>query len=742
MSTSHSDLLLEISTRLSRLDTLDQVFTELLVIISDVLVADRSSVFLNNSKSNELYSRIAQGNLNHEIRILNNEGIAGHVFTTGEDVIVHNTQTDSRFLKNIDASTQYITKNIICVPIRNAKNEIIGVVEALNKKKGRFTKKDLDILKALVFYSSNILQNHQFIETSNIEQKEKMELLNLVSEMSSEIKIGALLQKVMSEVTRMLDADRSTLFLHDEKNNQLWSQVAQGTGMSEIRFPSHLGIAGAVFTSGEAINIPYAYADLRFNPDFDKKTGFFTRSILCVPIIDQSGKSIGVAQVLNKRTGVFTADDEFRLKAFGAKIAAALHNADLFAKEQNLKNYNNSMLESMTNGVITTNVDEIIVTCNKAGAKLVGLNTKDIIGKKINAIFHEGSAWVLEKLKVVQSSGEIEMIMDAEIQFGEEVHSTNLTLMSLVDLHQKNIGSMIMIEDISNEKRMKSTMSRYIDPSIANQLLASGGDSMGGKSLPATVLFSDIRGFTTISEKLGPQATVSMLNEYFELMVDCITKEGGMLDKFIGDAIMAAFGIPVGHDDDEDRAVRASIAMIKKLSEWNITRTAEGKLPIHIGIGLNTDTVVSGNIGSKKRMDYTIIGDGVNLAARLESACKQYAAKILISEFTYHQLPGTYRIREVDFVVVKGKTKPVAIFEVLDYHDKESFPNLMDTINQFRDGIDKYRNGQWSAAIVAFENTLKLNRNDRLSEIYIERCRYLVANPPKDWQGVWVMDEK
>ena len=461
MNTSLSDLLLDTSSRLSRLDTLDEVFNELLAIISDVLMADRSTLFLNDSKTNELYSRIAQGNLSHEIRILNNEGIAGHVFTTGEEVIVHDTQKDPRFLKNIDLGTQYKTKNILCVPIKNSKNEIIGVVEALNKTKGRFTKKDLDTLKAIVLYSSHILQNHQFIEASNIEQQEKMELLNLVSEMSSEIKITALLQKVMSEVTRMLDADRSTLFLFDEKNNQLWSQVAQGTGMSEIRFPSHLGIAGTVFTTGEAINIPYAYADLRFNPEFDKKTGFFTRSILCVPIIDQSGKSIGVAQVLNKRTGVFSADDEFRLKAFGAKIASALHNADLFAKEQNLKNYNNSMLESMTNGVITTNVEEMIVTCNKAGAKLVGKNIKDIVGQPIEAIFNEGSAWVLDKLKVVQASGEIEMIMDAEIQFGEEVHSTNLTLMSLVDLHQKNIGSMIMIEDIYKIKKERH-ISTYI----------------------------------------------------------------------------------------------------------------------------------------------------------------------------------------------------------------------------------------------------------------------------------------
>jgi hypothetical protein len=117
------------------------------------------------------------------------------------------------------------------------------------------------------------------------------------------------------------------------------------------------------------------------------------------------------------------------------------------------------------------------------------------------------------------------------------------------------------------------------------------------------------------------------------------------------------------------------------LADWNVIRLSEGKKPINIGIGLNTDVVVSGNIGAKKRMDYTIIGDGVNLAARLESACKQYAAKILISEFTQKKLRGTYRMREIDLVVVKGKTQPVAVFEVLDYHTEQTFPNLMDVVS-------------------------------------------------------------
>lgn len=135
---------------------------------------------------------------------------------------------------------------------------------------------------------------------------------------------------------------------------------------------------------------------------------------------------------------------------------------------------------------------------------------------------------------------------------------------------------------------------------------------LGGKSVTATVLFSDIRDFTTLSEELGPHRTVSLLNEYFSIMVEVITKQGGMLDKFIGDAVMAAFGLPVAHEDDEDRAVRAAIGMITALWEWNAERAESGKAPVNIGIGLNTDNVVSGNIGSPRRMDYTIIGDGVN----------------------------------------------------------------------------------------------------------------------------------
>ncbi|MCF8168687.1 MAG: adenylate/guanylate cyclase domain-containing protein, partial [Rhodoferax sp.] len=254
---------------------------------------------------------------------------------------------------------------------------------------------------------------------------------------------------------------------------------------------------------------------------------------------------------------------------------------------------------------------------------------------------------------------------------------------------------------------------------------------------------SDIRSFTTITEQLGAQGTVALLNEYFSLMVDCIQREEGMLDKFIGDAIKAAFCIPVGHGDDADRAGRTAIAMVREVHAWNHDRASEGKAPVDIGIGLNSDVVVSGNIGSKKRMDYTIIGDGVNLAARLESACKQYGAHILISEYTQKALRGTYFSRELDLVVVKGKTQPVAIFEVLDYHTPESYPQMQDAMRSFRAGLTKYRQQKWADAMREFDDVLTINPKDKAATMYIERCVHLRDNPPPaEWDGVWVMESK
>lgn len=738
-----AEVLLEVSHRLAAIDSLDDILEALVEMATVELNAERGSLFLNDPATDELYSVIAKGNFRRRIRIPNSEGIAGHVFNHEEAVCVDDAYNDPRFNREVDQQTGFTTRNILCVPIRTVKQEVIGVAQILNKKEGGFSVQDQELLEAITTQASIILESAEYIERMQISRKKELEFLDIVADITSEIDLGTLLRKVMSEATKMLQAERSTLFLNDEKSDELWSLVGEGIGATEIRFPNHLGIAGTVFTTGRSVNIPHAYADLRFNPAFDKQTGFFTRSILCTPVVNKDGKVIGVTQVLNKHGGPFTNEDESRLRAFTAQVSISLENAKLFDDVQSMKNYNESMLQSMTNGVMTLDEEGRIVTCNSAGLHILSVDEASLLQRPADEFFTGDSAWLVERIRRVEERRETETVMDAELASGDRVVSVNATVQPLLGKDETSLGTMILLEDITGEKRMKSTMSRYMDPGLADKLLGEGEEFLGGRSTVATVLFSDIRGFTTLTEELGAQGTVSLLNEYFTVMVDCIQQQGGMLDKFIGDALMAGFGIPLAREDDEDRALRAAIGMLNALGELNGARQSHGLHPIDIGIGLNTDTVVSGNIGSPKRMDYTMIGDGVNLASRLESACKQYCAHILISDHTYQRLQGTYRVRDIDDVVVKGKTESVRIYEVLDYHSKESFPHLMEVVGYFGEGRQAYRNGDWSEAIKCFRTALELNAQDRLSQIYIDRCETLMANPPEDeWHGVWVMTSK
>ncbi|NVK17819.1 MAG: GAF domain-containing protein [Methylocystaceae bacterium] len=746
VSANTAELVLQVSHDVAKADSLDEQLRIIMEAVTKATKSDRGTLFLNDSATNELYSRIALGDVKREIRILNNSGIAGAVYQTGTGEIIEDAYADKRFNHSVDHATGYKTRNILCAPVRTVKGDILGVAQTLNKQDGKeFTQEDLAIMQAITTQASIALQGTLFIERMEKLRQQEAEFLNVVSDVSSEINLGPLLQMIMTAITKMLQADRSTLFLNDEKTNELYTQIGQGLGATNIRLPNHLGIAGAVYTSGKTINIPYAYADLRFNPAFDKQTGYFTRSILCCPVLNKDGKVIGVTQVLNKKGGPFNDEDEQRLTAFTSQIAIGLENAQLFADVQQMKNYNESMLESMSNAVVTFDEEGTIVTCNAAGLRILQVKADEIIGQKDSDFFTEENEFVVERLRTVREENEADIFLDAVLTIGEnrDETSVNITTLPLMDKDSKAIGTMIMMEDISSEKRMKSTMSRYMDPGLADKLMGGGEEILGGQSSIATVLFSDVRSFTTLSEELGAQGIVSLLNEYFTIMVDCLNEEEGMLDKFIGDAMMAIFGTPFPHDDDPDRAVRCAIDMMNKLRDFNADRKARGLMEIDIGIGLNTDSVVSGNIGSPKRMDYTVIGDGVNLAARLESGTKQYGAHILISEFTFKALKGTYRYRAMDHVIVKGKTEPVAIYELLDYHTEETFPNMVEALDFFRSGIECYSKGTWDDAITKFNKVLELNPKDKASEIYIERCHHLKENvDPNEWDGVWVMTSK
>jgi len=737
-------MLTALSQRVAALDSLEAVIDTLLQAAIQEIGADRGSLFLHDDETGELYTYVSTGLGSRRIRLLDDLGIAGAVFHKGIGEIVRDAYEDERFHPEVDQQTGYTTTSLVCAPIRTAKGTTIGVVEMLNKLDGAFDSDDLTLLEGMTSQCAITLEALQRLERTTRDRQREVDFLNLVSDLTSELELTTLLSRVVSEATRLLDCDRTTLFLNDEKTGELFSYVVDKLELRELRFPNHLGIAGAVFTSGQSVRIPYAYADLRFNPEFDRQSGYFTRCILCVPIFAKDGRTIGVTQSLNKRGGPFTAEDESRLRAFTAQIASALENAKLFSDVQAVKNYNTAMLESMSNGVITFDEDGRASTCNAAGTRILRRAEDELVGRTPEEVF-DGSAWLVERIRHVAETRATDLVVDAQLAVDGETVSANVTVLPLLSSADEQLGTLVMIEDISNEKRVKSTLARYMDPDLADRLLAAGSqdDVLGGNESIATVLFTDVRNFTTLAERIGPQPTVALLNDYFARMVECISQQGGMLDKFIGDAIMAVFGLPVAGEDDEDRALRAAIAMIRSLWEWNAQREQRGEPPLDMGVGLNTDAVVAGNIGSPKRMDYTIIGDGVNLASRLEGACKHYGARILLSELTHAKLNGVYRLREIDRVIVKGKTKPVAVFECLDYHDATSFPNLMEAVGAFNEGLLRYRERDFERAREWFEQALKANPGDRVSGLYRDQSVALKRDPPPaGWDGTSVMTQK
>ena len=320
-------ILLDVATRISGTDSLEEVLEALVEMTSLAINCDRVTFFIHDPGSGELHSRVAQGVKHREIRLLDNEGIAGAAFQTAKSIIVANAHADPRFSSKTDQETGYLTKTVLCVPLRTAKGDIIGVAQALNKLNGPFTKRDQVLLEGIAAQSVPALKSSQTVEGMQKARAQELAFLDIVADITSQLDLDQLLQRVMAEATRILGAERSTLFLHDERTGELFSRIAMGAKINEIRFPNHAGIAGAVFTTGKTINIPHAYADLRFNPAFDRQTGFFTRSILCTPVINKQGKIIGVTQVLNKSGGAFSPEDESRLKAFTAQVRLRMQNS-------------------------------------------------------------------------------------------------------------------------------------------------------------------------------------------------------------------------------------------------------------------------------------------------------------------------------------------------------------------------------------------------------------------------------
>ena len=279
-------------------------------------------------------------------------------------------------------------------------------------------------------------------------------------------------------------------------------------------------------------------------------------------------------------------------------------------------------------------------------------------------------------------------------------------------------------------RHLRKAFSLYLSPQVAKKVLDSPERlKLGGQRVYATVLFSDLAGFTEMSEMNEPEEVVSILTRHTTEMTRIIFKYNGTLDKFIGDAIMAVWGVPV---EDEDQALHACLAALEMQRRMN-TLADEIKISgykLSMRVGINSGIVMSGNMGSEERFDFTVIGDNVNIASRLEALSKIYGTEIIISESTMKKIGGRLVVRELDSVKVKGKRQDIKIFELIN-GEKVSF------IEIFEKGLNLYREGHFDAALVKFCEALENNPEDKPSSLFVERCEYLIKSPPEKWDGVW-----
>ena len=292
------------------------------------------------------------------------------------------------------------------------------------------------------------------------------------------------------------------------------------------------------------------------------------------------------------------------------------------------------------------------------------------------------------------------------------------------------------------KRELKGTFEKYVSPSIVAEVLSDPSNiELGGKKMDLTVMFSDVRGFTTICERLDPRQVSDLLNSYLTPMTALVFKHKGTLNKYMGDAIMAFWGAPIHFEDHAKHACRCALQMIDKLHELQAQYKAQGLPPIDIGIGLNTGDMSVGNMGSETVRSYTIMGDSVNLGSRLEGINKEYGTRIIISEFTQARVADSFVTREVDWVKVKGKTQPVRIFELIAEGQVASEKQAM--LKHFARGFELYHERKFQEAIDVLKEALKIEPDDAVSQLYVERCQdYLKEPPPEQWDGVFTMTTK
>ena len=541
----------------------------------------------------------------------------------------------------------------------------------------------------MVLYSHMLLMAERFslavmrAEDSNADLRE---LIAVNTAITSDLQLRPLLERIVNVTTRIIHADRTSLFLAGDlgedtgtgphrlgphklgQGDELAALVAEGVGSGQIAFASGTGLAGHSFRTGEIVAVPDAYADPRFNPAIDVQTGYRTKSALSIPITTRDGRRLGVMQALNRLDGQpFDQEDVVRMAAFGAQAAIALDNARLFSELIAERNFDESIMRSMAGGVVALDPDWRVTKANRAAGAILGFDVAQLVGSDARVFVAATNPALVDEISAVLAGGESKLLLDYDLVVADGVvRAVNLSIVQLEGGSSGPLGGgvLVVVEDLSSEKRLQGAMRRFMTQEVVDQVLGREDGLLFGTACTASVLFADVRNFTGLAEQLSARETVETLNELFGELFEAVAAHDGVLDKFLGDGVMAVYGAPLSRGNDAENAVASALAMIDALVAINARRKERGAPELRLGLGVTTGEVVAGTIGSPKRMDYTVIGDSVNLASRLQELTRDYGLDLLVCERTAALVGGRFKVRLVDRIRVRGRTNPCAIYAV------------------------------------------------------------------------------
>jgi PAS domain S-box-containing protein len=479
---------------------------------------------------------------------------------------------------------------------------------------------------------------------------------------NSTLDLRDVLNLVMDQVITLTKAERGYVVLRDETSGELTVAVARGIDHQTIDDDSFLisrGIVNQVATTGQPVLTTNAQADPRFSA-MESVMHYNLRAILCAPLIIR-GQVIGVVYVDNRlRTGLFRSRDLDLLSNLTNQAAIAIENARLFG-------YMANVLASIASGVVTIDVNGRITTFNRAATAIFGLPAEEAIGRLYSDVFGLlESSPVPGLVEQVRETGEPLLGHEVSAQVpGRGQAALLLNLGRVTAETGEQLGLVMVMEDITQRRRME----RYIAPTVVEQLVAApDSPRLGGELREITVLFGDVQGYTTLSERIPPEDLIDLLNEHLSLAGRAIMDEqyAGTLDKYIGDAVMGLFNTPGSQEDHAWRAVCAAWTMQSRLRAFQQTQPPEQHLRFRVGV--NTGPAVVGNIGTENLMNYTAIGDAVNVAKRLQESARP--GQVVLSEATYVAIPPALRdrltVRPLGFIALKGRAAEVPAYELLN----------------------------------------------------------------------------